>query len=366
MKATFLHLFFWVALLGPSAARGEDIASQETARALYAEATRLVATGATREALAKFEGAYAATPTPIIGLGWARAHEALGELVEARDRAINASQLPLQRAETQRSAAARQDLERLAADLAKRIPRVTFLVGTSETALELSLAGVPIKRALLGQPLFRNPGSYELVATCGKAQLRKALLELQPSGQREMDLSLLAAACTKRVAPTKGRSVSEGLIVGGAVTFVPYIALPPGDIPTSSKFSATAGLTGELGYAISPTFLLLLRGLVSFGPQGNPTYLVSAGPTLMFRVAEPVWVSLSFHGGRAQTEFTNYAGKFTSDYVFGTQFGVEVPFIERESTYWYAGAGAGVLIANLIAKDTPFFFTPISLGVRTF
>ncbi len=351
---------------GGSVAHADELASRETARALYTEATRLASDGAMREAIAKFEGAYAATPTPIIGLGWANAHEALGELIEARDRALSASRLPQQRAETPRSAAARKQLEKLLGDLMTRMPRMTLRVGSGETELAVALAGEPINTALFGQPLFRNPGSYELVATCGKAQVRRSAIEVKPSEHREVDLSGLAAACTKKVAPTNGRPVSEGFIAGGAFTWAPYIALPPGDIPTSSKFSATAGLTAELGYAISPTFLLLLRGLVSFGPQGNPSYLASVGPTLMFHLSDPLWVSLSFHAARAQTEFTNYSGKFTSDYVFASQACLEVPFAERDNTYWYAGVGAGFIFANMIAKDTPFLFMPISLGVRTF
>jgi hypothetical protein len=366
MKALFLRGALLVWAVGSGTARGEDIASRETARALYAEATSLAAAGATREAIAKFEASYAATPTPIIGLGWAKAHESLGELVEARDRALAASQLPRQSKETERSDAARRDLDRLVADLGVRIPRVTLSLGAAATALELSLSATQIKKALFGHPMFRNPGSYELIATCGKRQLRKTQVELKAGEHRELDLSPLAAACTTKAAPAAGRPFSEGLIGGSAVTFAPYLALPPGDIPNSSKYSATAGLTGEIGYAISPTFLLMLRALVSVGPQANPTYLASAGPTLMFRVAQPLWLSLSFHGGRAQTEFTNYKGKYTSDYVFATQVGLEVPIVERETNYWYAGAGVGFLVANLIAKDTPFFFMPISLGVRTF
>ncbi len=371
MRVGFYRSLFCALLLRTHVAVADDAASRETARALYAEATKLVAAKSPREALPKFEAAYAAMPTPIIGLAWARALESIGELLEARDRALQASLLPPQREETPRSATARKELADFLGELDKRVPKITISTGNRETELKLTLAAKPIEKALFGQALLRNPGKYELVATCGKETVHKATIDLKDSEHREVDLSLLASACTKKVAPTKGRRVSEGLIVGGSLNFVPYIALPPGDIPLSSKWSATAGLAPELGYAISPKLLLLLRGLISLGPQANPTFLISVGPTINFRMdvlpsGDPLWLSLSFHGGRAQTEFIGYPGKFNSDYVFASQIGLEVPFAEREDGYWYAGVGIGAIIANVNAKDTPFVFMPISLGVRSF
>ncbi len=358
-------------LLWTSVASGDEAANRETARALYTEGTKLVEHGATHEALSKFEAAYTATPTPIIGLAWARAHESLTELVEARDRALNASLLPLQAAETTRSEKAREELTKILADLGRRVPKVTISLGTSETALKLTLAGMPIQKALVGQPLIRNPGKYILIATCGKETVRTLAIDLKEGEHREIDLALIAIACTTKVAPTRGRTISDGLVLGGAISFVPYIALPPGNIPMSSKWSAAAGLTAEIGYAISPKLLLLMRGLVSFGPQGEPTYLASVGPTILFRLdvlssGDPLWITTSFHCGRAQTEFSDYPGKYSSEWVFGTQLGLEVPFAERENGYWYFGASAGALVANLNAKDTPFVFLPISFGVRSF
>lgn len=354
-------------LLSVPRALADDAAGRNTARALYAEATKLSGAGAYREALAKFEGAYAATPTPIIGLGWARAHEALGELIEARERASAAIQLPVQKAETQRSAVARDELDRLVLDLSTRIPRVTLLVGSDDTELAIAINDSPLQKALFGQPLFRNPGRYELNVYCGKAKVRSSTIELKASEHREIDLTLLATACTKKVASTKSRQVSEGLIVGGAITFVPFVSLPPGDIPDNRKFSAALGLTAELGYAISPRMLLLLRALVSFGPQGNPaSYLASAGPTLLVHLTDPVWLNLCLHGGRAQTHYKADGPAYTSDWVFSTQAGIEVTFAERDYGYWYAGGGLGVILANVNAKDTPFFYAPFSLGLRTY
>src|SRR5262249_44422469 len=103
-------------------------ADLETARALFREGQELRARGELSEANDKPRAAHAAGRTPITGLELARTHEMLGQLVEAREVALDVARIPVASDETERSAEARAQAAQLADALRPRIPDLTVRV----------------------------------------------------------------------------------------------------------------------------------------------------------------------------------------------------------------------------------------------
>jgi len=117
-------------------------------------------------ALASFKAADALMNVPTTKLALARAYLALGRLVEARDAAFRVSQIPVDKKEPQPFADARAAAAKLAEELAKRIPSVTFnAIGVpADDEANISIDGVTVPAAALSAARKVNPGKHEIVA----------------------------------------------------------------------------------------------------------------------------------------------------------------------------------------------------------
>src|SRR6186997_3170568 len=103
-------------------------ADRETARALVIEGRAKLDAGDFAGAFKALQGAHAIMGVPTTGLDLAKAHLALGHLVEARVTALEASRLPVLPGEAPAFAKARAAAAALATELAPRIPSVTITV----------------------------------------------------------------------------------------------------------------------------------------------------------------------------------------------------------------------------------------------
>jgi hypothetical protein len=157
--------------LGASAQPHTPTAQElETARNLYKEGKELRAKGDLPGAIEKLLAAHALGNTPVTGIELARTYALAGKLVEAREIALSVARLQVASDETEKSAEARTDAARLAAELRPRIPtlrvRVQGVASGEEGHLVIDAFEVP--DAAIGEPLKVNPGHHAVVLRAGE------------------------------------------------------------------------------------------------------------------------------------------------------------------------------------------------------
>jgi hypothetical protein len=169
MKSSSARIAAAVALavaLAASPAFGQSAEERETARQQFEDGKKKRDAGDKEGALAAFQAADALMNVPTTKLAVARAHLALGRLVEARDAAYRVSQIPVAKKEPQPFADARAAASKLADDLAKRIPTVTFVVVgiPADDQVNVMFDGAAVPAAALAAPRKVNPGKHQIVA----------------------------------------------------------------------------------------------------------------------------------------------------------------------------------------------------------
>ena len=178
------------ALCTQQAAAQPSAADLETARALYKEGKALREQGQVREAREKLKAAHALGQTPITGMELAKAHAALGELVEAREACLGIARIPVAADETDRSAAARAEAAQLAELLKPRIPAVVIRVPGGHAVPTVVVDGQPIPVAALGQQRKVNPGRHDITATFADGRQSRVLVELREGETAEVNVPL--------------------------------------------------------------------------------------------------------------------------------------------------------------------------------
>ena len=167
-----------------------------TARELYKSGADALDMGDPRTAVVKLTQAWALVQTPVIGTDLARAHKSLGHLVEAREAALAVQRLTIAHDETSRSTQARADADKIAVELAPRIPHVKLAVsgvGDGHTAT-VKLDGSVVPEAVLAVARQANPGSH--VATVDTDDGRHAEGNVTLAESETKDLSLTLSAPT--------------------------------------------------------------------------------------------------------------------------------------------------------------------------
>jgi hypothetical protein len=161
-----IHAAVFVALLGRAAHAQVDDSSKSVARTLGEDALRLEQKGDFSGALEKFQQAEALVPVPTLSLRSAHCLEKLGRLVEASERYLRASTLPIDPsappAYQDSQNAAKAEAVRLRAALLPRLAHVHLTVknGTAET---LTIDGNVYPTVLVGTALPMDPGDHHVV-----------------------------------------------------------------------------------------------------------------------------------------------------------------------------------------------------------
>jgi hypothetical protein len=107
-------------------APGAAPVDKPAAAALYKEANDLRDAGKSDAALPKYKAAFELGHTPVLGKALAKAYEATGQLLEARDVALAVKTIPEQPSESSLTVTARRDAAALAEAIARRIPRLSL------------------------------------------------------------------------------------------------------------------------------------------------------------------------------------------------------------------------------------------------
>jgi hypothetical protein len=226
-------------------------------------------------ALRAFRGADTIMHVPTTGLEVARTLAARGELVEARDVALQVARSTPQPNEPAPFAEARTSAEALAAQLEPKVGSLTVVVrGKGDVTVD----DVPIRPELVGMPRKVNPGHHVVVARDGDA-VQRAEVDVSEGGQQTVELDMASAQRPKShpnwLAIGGFGLAGVGLVVG-TITGIASIAqtsslkdkcpndlCPPsvrGDLDTANALATTSTVffvIAGVGAAIGVTGLLL-------------------------------------------------------------------------------------------------------------
>jgi hypothetical protein len=208
-------LFVAAGLSGAAPALAEpSAADKETARSLLIEGRAKLAAGDAQAALKAFQAAHAIMGVPTTGLDVAKANVALGQLVEARDMALNITRIPVKPGESEAFAEARTEADKLANELAGRIPSLLIHVQgpPSDAVVSVRVDGAEIPSATLSVPRKVNPGSHMVEASSSGfgTEQRAVTVAEKETAPVEIQLSALAPALAPASTPQPVEPVTPG------------------------------------------------------------------------------------------------------------------------------------------------------------
>ncbi len=212
-----------------------DVAS---ARSLVMEGRTLLDKGDVAAARDKFRAAYALVPTPIIGLDLARAHAALGELIEAREVCSDVARLPVLPKESSEGKKARSDCANLSAILLPRIATLTIVVKPAAADVAVDVDTHPLPSEAIGSAHKVNPGSHTVRVRRG-AWEETRVIEFADGAVKIVKFSIPPSPAMKKTDGSSG--IAER----------PTPPAPPSDTPgTVAKIGLGVGavLIGVGGY----------------------------------------------------------------------------------------------------------------------
>lgn len=165
--STVLGAMLFVAPLGDASAAEPTAAEKETARALMDQGDDRFEKKDYAGALTAFQGAHAIMRVPTTAIEVAKAHEALGHLVEARDAYLEAIRYPKTPNEPAAFTTARQESEAHASELGTKIPSILLNVHNAppKTELHVTIDNVALPPAAALLPIKVNPGAHTVLIT---------------------------------------------------------------------------------------------------------------------------------------------------------------------------------------------------------
>jgi hypothetical protein len=250
----------------------------ETARSLYKEGKELRAAGNLSGAIEKLQAAHALGNTPVTGIELARAFEAAGKLVEAREVALSIGHIPVASDEREKSAEARVDAAKLADDLRARIPtlraKVTGLAPGEPAHLVIDGVGVP--DVALAEPLKVDPGKHVLLLHAGEgATAREVNAEVTVVEGRSVEVLLEVPPATSAPQSTPAPIAQQPAAAQSAPESAE--APPHRGMPMLSKVGFAVAATGTAAGLIAGFIALTRKDALSSECTGNECQKGSQG-----------------------------------------------------------------------------------------
>lgn len=209
-------------------------ATLTTARRIAEEGLGLYDSGKYAEALTRFERAGALVKAPTMGLMQARSLEKLGRWVEASERYLDVTRMPLgdNASEAFKEAQASATQERAA--LMPRIPSLTIRVSAAPAGAAVTLDGKPVAAALLGVAFPCDPGAHTVTLQSGSAKKTVSVVVREAEAKK---LSLAPDVAPPPLAANSGVRAAGwiSVVLGGAGVVV-------GAVTTGLTVSANADL----------------------------------------------------------------------------------------------------------------------------
>jgi hypothetical protein len=221
----------------PAAAQSPE--DRESARRLFEEGKTRRDHGDAAGALESFRAADALMNVPTTKLAVARAYQALGKLVEARDAAMAVAQIPSPPTEPTPFIDARTAAAQLATQLAGRIPSIAIAFhGDAPASLGVDGEGVP--RDAWSTPRRVNAGKHTVVAKrAGREVSAQVTVAEGESASVTLDTSALPA---DEAAATGSRAPSEAPSAPSAASAATSASRPLGPVFWIGAGLGAAGL----------------------------------------------------------------------------------------------------------------------------
>ncbi len=244
--------FFQLGRLGSAAA--QTAAERETARLLMDRGDERVDKGDFVHALDFYRGANEIMHVPTTGIEVARSYAALGNLVEARDAALEVLRMKGSPNDPAPFEAARAAAGELARELADQIPLLVIEVAPDEAVpiASLSVDGRPVPRAIWGLPSSLNPGEHLLQLVAPHYRPTDLSLTLTRGDRRTVHLEMLPLPA-ERTAASPGQPAAPPV--------AEHRAASPRTTPSGTRLTWPVWL----GVGIGGTGLLVgtIAGIVS-------------------------------------------------------------------------------------------------------
>lgn len=239
----------WAWLLGACVTFGSSLAwaqptpaQKETARGLMAEGRELRDQGDVASALTRFSAANSIMNVPTTGFEVAATQVQLGQLVEARETLRRVLALPTSPDDPEPFNEARSKARLLDQQLATRIGSLRFAPSGAESgALDVSVDGERVPRAVLSLPFRVNPGKHQIVAHSRGRELR---LDVLVAEAQAVDVPLTFERDAPPAAPAPAVAESEP-----AESSVP-VSAPPTEHRPLPPLVYVGGGVGLLGLAV--------------------------------------------------------------------------------------------------------------------
>lgn len=189
-----------------------DATQKEAARNMMWSGDQLFEKGDHGRALQAYLAADAIMNVPTTGLAVARAHTALGQLVEARDKALLVARSAPQADESPILKEARALAAKLAADLVARIPTLIVKVSgpPQAAATEVTVGGVKVPADALVDGWKLNPGNHTVVIAAKGFDGAERRVELAEGESETLQVTLEPAK-----GPTTGPTAATVLMATG-------------------------------------------------------------------------------------------------------------------------------------------------------
>jgi hypothetical protein len=240
--------------LGPGGASAQSNADRATARQLTAEAERKLAARDYEAAHGLLAKAYALVPSPMIKVGMGRAKAAQGQLIEAQQHFVDASNVPARPNEPASWAPARETARREAEAITPRLASLEFVVDgpPGPGAVHVTIDDHDeVTRATLENAIPRavNPGAHALRAEAEGFKPFETRVSAAEGEKKKVSIRLQASAPATAAKPAPAERPRPG---------------PPGGEPTDDK-----------GSHWSPVAIGGLAAAGAFGAVGAVTGIVS-------------------------------------------------------------------------------------------
>jgi hypothetical protein len=201
-----------------ASAAAQNATEREAARLLMDRGDEQVDRGDLSAALTLYQGAHEIMHVPTTGVEVARTLARLGKLVEARDAALQVSNMPMAAAEPKPFQHARAAADELARELSGQIPWLSIEVSPPEV-MPISTLRIDggVANAVSGSPYPLNPGEHSLVLSAPRYGDTSVSVALARGERRSLRLQLepLPAARPQPLAQVpKGRAVPQSPSAG--------------------------------------------------------------------------------------------------------------------------------------------------------
>jgi hypothetical protein len=161
-----------------------------TARNALKEGLALREKGDLLGALGRFSTAFDLVQTPVTGFELGKTHLLLGHILQAHELFKKIGRIPPALEESQRSATARSEAARLAADLEPRIPtlRIKMRLPDEATAV-VHIDDDPITTTGVVTPRSVEPGKHVVSARAGEGPEEKVTIEIGEGETKDVELA---------------------------------------------------------------------------------------------------------------------------------------------------------------------------------